>query len=740
MTMNKSYIKYILLLLTLLTALPASARKEQYFRLRGEQLYMEGRFRDALKMFEKYEDGDSSNIVLDEPYLHLRSEVEYKLGDFDAALHTYHKALETDSENLNYPYLKGLILRSSRPSDYDHLLTLVDSVEQAFYTQFTFQDTVSRFTVKPFYPLNTPYSEFGALAHKDRIYFSSITDRLLVKKDVNTNLSHYDIYSVDKERTHKLFDFQGRYYADLNDQEKDAADSIRQRVNFRYEKALNTPYNDGPIAFYQDELAYVTRNEVHKKREEQTFNLSLYEVPLKDDSTDYFEKSAMAYFGDYFSPSDVGQITFSPDFQMACMAVKLKDSLAQSDLWFSQLDAEQMWGEPYKADERINTAYDELFPWFSNDGFLYFSSDGHPGFGGLDVFRIDLSSAQARVHNIGLGVNTPYDDFAFNINPLGQGYLSSNRPGGRGSDDIYTVAMNYGYIEVVLQGDTAWVDNPNYVFYDFRRDSLEAFNIKQDTHFITEKLPYGDYDLMHSFPVDSLYGRVALYEDTVTLYVKYEKIPPDTLPVSFTNFCFDCDGMSEINADKFKRMVDFLLDFPEIEVRLTGNTDMFGTHRYNDALGMRRADVMERWLREAGVRNPIVKASNGKRKLISETNHRLNRRVDVELFWPDDTTRITYISDDDPRLDRELVIEYDAAKKFDTPLEPGYYIMVHQSNRYMTEEVCKAKYGVDDLGILLHSEQWNVFNYYLNVPFRSAQEAQAYIKTMGIKGKVMYLN
>lgn len=729
------------MLLVLTLVLPMQARHSTYFRLRGEQMYMEGRFLEALEMFQKYEDGNPDEVVYDEPYLHRKAEVNYKLGRFDEALNSYKLVLDTDPENVNYSFFKGLIYRSSEPTSYSHILAIIDSVHQDTYAKYSFLDTVRRFHVEPFFPLNTEFSEFGAVDFNGRIYFASLSDRRFTKKDVNTELSHYDIYSVDHTQAHEMFNFGERNYSDLDDSEKKALKEAKEALEIRYEDAINTSYNNGPITFYNDDVAFLTVNEVHRKRDEGIYNLTLKEVSLSKDSAESFEKTATHYFGRYFSPADVGQITFTKDRKMACMAVKIKDSPTESDLWFSRKNENGSWGIPYLAGDTINTVHDDLFPWFSEDDYLYYATDGLKGIGGLDIFRIDLLDPRGLPHNVGLGINSPYDDFAFCVDSMGNGYFTSNRAGGHGADDIYTLAMNYGYIKVVLLGDTAWVDNPIFALNESRGNKkIDSVNVKLDTSYVTQVLPYGEYDLMHSFPVDSQYEHIALYEDTVTVYVQFTKIPPDTLPVNFTNFCFDCDGQDEINNDKFKRIVKFLLAFPEIEVELTGNTDMFGTHKYNDALGMRRADIMEQWMREAGVVNPVVKSSNGKRQLISTTDHRLNRRVDVALYWPGDTARIEFVSNEDQRLERDVAIEYDAAKLYNERLIPGYYILVYRSRHFMKEEECAEKYGLgSEVDILLHSNQWNKFSYYLNVPFDSALEAQELIEGLGLRAKVVYL-
>lgn len=704
-------------------------------------MYMEARYAEALVMFNKYEEGDPKDVIYDEPYLHRKAEVNYKLGKFDDALMSYKLVLSTDPENVNYLFLKGLIYRSTHPNEYSHLLAIIDSVDQDTYADYTFADTVERFTVEPFYALNTEFSEFGAVDFNGRVYFSSITNRNFIKKDVNTHLSHYDIYSVSRHQASELLDFDGRNFSALSSEEKKEMDSVISSFQPRYEDAINTSYNNGPITFFNDDVAFVTVNEVYKRGKGDSYNLTINRVSLSGDSTKAFSSNAEDYFGTYFSPADVGQITFSKDRLKACMAVKLKDSPTQSDLWFALRNEDGTWGVPFLAGDTLNTVYNDLFPHWSEDDYLYYSTDGLRGIGGLDVFRLDMLDPNALPENVGLGVNSPYDDFAFSIDSVGNGYLTSNRVGGRGDDDIYTVEMNYGRVKVVLLSDTTWVDNPFFGLNTKRGNKMvDSVNVKKDTSYVTELLPYGEYDLLHKFPVDSLYEHVSLYDDTVTVYVEFAKTPPDTLPVSFTNFCFDCDGIDEIQADKFKRMVTFLLEFPEIEVVLTGNTDMFGTHKYNDGLGMRRAEIMESWLRDAGVVNAVVKSTNGKRKLLSVSDHRLNRRVDVELYWPGDPEKITLVGSDDARLENDIVIEYDEVYKHVKPLVSGYYVLIYRSRYYMNEDECAKKYGLGlDVDILLHSTKWNEFNYYLDVPFDSAIEAQQLMESLGVRAKIVYL-
>lgn len=765
--METKYIKCLFLVFILLFSPEVEAKRASYFRLRGEQKFLEGRYAEALELFASYE--EEEDIILDELYLHRKAESYYKLGRFDHALITYEQVLETNPEMANYVFLKGLIQRSSLVYYYSEMLERIDNILNSETIIYTSNDDFELFRVEPFHAMNTEYSEFGAVEFQGRIYLSSITDRRFAKKNVNTNLSHYNIYSADAKEAHNLVDFGGKSYESLTTDEKKTLDVAREEFEFVFEDEINTSYNNGPISFLGDDIAYVTVNQEYKKRNQSVFNLTLNQIVLSDDPTKVFDEMGEDYFGQYFSPADVGQITFSKDQQKACMAVKLKDSPTKSDLWFANRLPSGKWDVPYLAGDIINTSSDDLFPYWSHDDYLYYSTAGLQANGGLDVYRVDLLNPTAVPQNAGVGINTSFDDFAFSIDSLGSGYLTSNRVGGRGQDDIYIVSKRRGHIKVVLSSSPRSVDNPLFDLIDSRKsENIADINILEDPVFVTEALEYGEYDVNHILPVDSHYQHVSLYEDTVIVYIDFKEKPvvslpvltntetpvetlpvivkdyevaADTLPVTFTNFCFNCDEMDEANAYRFTRIITFFKEFPEIEISLTGNTDVFGADAYNEVLGMRRADLMEKWLREAGIKNKIRKATNGERKTISDIDHRLNRRVDIELFWPGDPTRIEFVSADDPRLDFDLHIEYDFAQKHSKELTPGYYILLHSSTRYMAELTCAQKYGfstVDD--ILLYSSETDWFNYYYNVAFRTATAANKKIRQLKLDGDVVYLD
>ena len=108
------------------------------------------------------------------------------------------------------------------------------------------------------------------------------------------------------------------------------------------------------------------------------------------------------------------------------------------DLYTSRIDRRGRYTSPKNLGPEINTAGDEMFPFVADDASLYFASSGQPGFGGLDIFVARRRSGNIYIENLGQPMNTSLDDFGLYLYKPDRGFFSSNRPGGKGDDDIYT--------------------------------------------------------------------------------------------------------------------------------------------------------------------------------------------------------------------------------------------------------------------------------------------------------------
>src|SRR5690606_14120047 len=152
----------------------------------------------------------------------------------------------------------------------------------------------------------------------------------------------------------------------------------------------------------------------------------------------------------------LGHAALSADEQVLYYASDMPGGYGGVDIWFSELQSDGSWGAPQNAGPEINTSGDEMFPNVHGNS-LYFSSNGHIGMGGLDIFRAEGSKSDfSTPQNLGYPVNSAADDFSFfvssNIEGNLSGYLSSNRQGGVGADDIYSFNYERPRITNILEG------------------------------------------------------------------------------------------------------------------------------------------------------------------------------------------------------------------------------------------------------------------------------------------------
>lgn len=257
-------------------------------------------------------------------------------------------------------------------------------------------------------PINTEFSEMGPIRFNNEFYFASNRPaRLLVKRlDIRNTQEFYDIY-------HCKTDFSNNPTP--------------------AEKAFNTKYNDGPISFsFDGNMAFITRNKLLKKEpSEATIFVSLFKKG-------HFSEDAIS-LPIHQNGFSMIHPCMSPDGKKLWFASNIPQGFGGFDIYYSELK-NGFWSEPVNAGATINTLGNDVFPFITADGTLFWASDGQPGFGGLDLFFAmpQPNNNFGIAFNLGSGINSPFDDFGICfISGKSEGYFVSNRPGGKGSDDIY---------------------------------------------------------------------------------------------------------------------------------------------------------------------------------------------------------------------------------------------------------------------------------------------------------------
>src|SRR5690554_7580030 len=182
--------------------------------------------------------------------------------------------------------------------------------------------------------------------------------------------------------------------------------------------------HNGPVAFDSTETQMmITKN--NRNREDNVAYLALY-YSSKGKDGEWSELVPFPYNGESYN---VGQATFSPDQKGIYFTSDQPGGFGGTDIYFSE-KVNGQWQKPVNLGENVNTALDEMFPYMNKEGILYFSSNGHFGLGGLDIFKIQLSEENQKATNLGYPINSSADDFGIIEHKNSQsGYFSSNRDG-----------------------------------------------------------------------------------------------------------------------------------------------------------------------------------------------------------------------------------------------------------------------------------------------------------------------
>ena len=343
------------------------------------------------------------------------------------------------------------------------------------------------------------------------------------------------------------------------------------------------------------------------------------------------------------------------------------------DLYYSLREGED-FTSPVNLGEVINTPYDEMTPYF-HENTLYFSSDGWPSMGGLDIFYVEWDGSNwSEPVNLGAGYNSGYDDWYFNANKEGtRGFIVSNRPSNDTRsvksktccDDIYTFEIR----EIILDLLTnVFDDQTKEALIGAKVTTFEIVNnrpgksqsksneISNDFNFLID--PDKSYKVTVErdgyYPKEFEFNTVGFYDErTFTSDIYLEKDPSaesDTRtivinePIRLSNIYYDFDDDKILlDAEKDLETIMNLMDeYPTMVIELSSHTDAQGNDKYNERLSQRRAQSAVDWLISTGIdpdrmeavgygENQILnQCKNGVR--CTDDEHRFNRRTEFKII------------------------------------------------------------------------------------------------------------
>ncbi|WP_422361296.1 OmpA family protein [Reichenbachiella sp.] len=355
----------------------------------------------------------------------------------------------------------------------------------------------------------------------------------------------------------------------------------------------------------------------------------------------------------------------SPDGKTLFFSSNREGGFGGLDIYTASLNRRGRWVDVRNMGEGINTPGNEIFPYAGGTGRLYFSSDGWPGFGGLDIFEVTREGGHVKLENLGTPINSNADDFGlFLFNPS-RGFFTSNRKGGKGDDDIYTFVNDDPELRIVnywLSGTTLTHESDSQLV---ALSNTKVVLRDQDDNIIDEKFTQVDGKYRFRVFTEEKYYLVAEKEEYFTTRIDFstigKSVDKSTLKNTITNIEFEVDlPLEKIVVDKaivlnniyydlnkadikpeaaaeLDKLVTLMRDNPNINIELSSHTDVRSSHEYNMNLSQRRAQSAVNYIASQGIENRrMVAKGYGETKLIienakTEEEHQVNRRTEFKV-------------------------------------------------------------------------------------------------------------
>lgn len=488
------------------------------------------------------------------------------------------------------------------------------------------KNTPSLYQVSNMDELNTKYMDFSVMyggkakANNELVFVSSREESVGSKEDEWLAQPFMDLYTSSSERK------RGRRGAGKGSNELDVSKlKWSTPIPLDEEEILSTTQHEGPACFdSRKKTLYFTKCMSEK---EQQLGCGLWMTEKVGKSW----KAPEPLIIGRDTTSNVGHPNLSPDDKILYFVSTDYNSRGGRDIFLTSYDRKaKSWKTPKNLGPKVNSEKDEYYPFAHDNGYLYFSSNGIAGMGGLDIFRIKVGEdgmplPNAKAENLKYPINTSWDDFGIVFEPGNdkKGFLSSNRDGGKGSDDIYAVfktpvvfnlqgiVTNSKTKQVVPEatvslagsdGVSVEITTDKNGYYSFKED-----NIKEDVSYT---LTFSKTKYLASIGSKTTVGiPISAFEylpsETKFLHTLKLNIAIDPIdePIVLPNVLFDTDKAFLRSASKsaLDTVVGILNNNPRIVIELRSHTDYVGTSESNDKLSQRRADSCVAYLIKKGI-------------------------------------------------------------------------------------------------------------------------------------------
>lgn len=579
----------------------------------------------------------------------------YFISDARNALKWYKKLYEVQGNNLTDIYYLRYIQSMKAVMDYDE----ADKITKEYLNKKGDQKEINRYVAqktildslakaRPLYQIknldiNTSKSDFGATFFQDRVVFTSARDTT--------------------KFTEKLYTWNNQPFLSLYVADRNPADGslfnpavFMTNVMTKYHEATATFDASGKTIYYSTNI--VKKNKLVVD-ENKTNNFQIIKGSIVDNKLENPQK--VFFDSDDYS---VGHPSLSEDGQWLFFASDMSGGYGETDLYMVKIADDGTMSSPQNLGPKINTMGNEVFPFFRN-GTLYFSSDGHYGLGDLDVYTsIFLADGTfSTPRNLGAPINSNKDDFAYIVDRSDSfGYVSSNRAGGKGDDDIYSFIKGKPVCNQSISGMA--IDRKSKL--PLPDVTIMAYNSFKEILGETKTNYEGKYALV--VPCGKVANMIAAkpnyssdektvettkenegeirdvnfelsnYDDLVVKKKGVEKV--DVNPIYFD---YDKYDITPLAVEELAKVVFVMKKFPNIRIKIESHTDSRGKDSYNLKLSDNRAkstrdyivsqDIDPSRIESAigyGETRLINKCKNGVK--CTEEEHLLNRRSDFIII------------------------------------------------------------------------------------------------------------
>lgn len=629
---------------------------------KADSYYEKLSYAHAVNLYEelKGSEVDSPQMTAKLAHSYLKMGANEKAAEYYAEM--INSSSATSEDYYNYAFTLKMIGDYNKSNHWMHKFSDVaenDPRAEMFLANPNYKSQIDN--TEPFFDvksmdINSNTSDFGGYLSPDEDVLYFITGRrkpALVKR----------IWSWDEKG------FLDIFYAPIKE---DGSYGKAKKV-----KKVNTRFHEGPIAFSKDgRTVYYTRDNIApgKKRKdgERIQNLKLYIADVNDKGNWVKEREFPYNSKDY----SIGHPSISEDGKTMYLVSDMPGGYGDADIYSIDINPDGSFGEMINLGDKINTPGKEMFPFIDKDGKLFFSSDGHPGLGGLDVYVASLSEdgEVKETMNLGAPINTRYDDFAITLTEdLQTGYVSSNRSDGVGGDDIYSIKSlrpiefdeedveeislrflitnaKTGMLVQDVLVELTDLDNGEVITFkssaagDYLM-SLPDKKLNDEGNYKLELSRDGYFS--KSAERDIVFSEVG--EHVIALKLTPEFIEPDDEMVVINSILFDFDKYN-IRPDAAKTLDEIaavMNKYPTMVIELGAHTDCRGSRAYNIALSNRRAKSTIDYIVSKLEVNPerIYGKGYGEDRLLngcacegeqvsgcSEKEHAINRRTEFKVI------------------------------------------------------------------------------------------------------------